>query len=365
MHKESMCFMTEAPDIFTFEELTAAEIAAEMKIGWNLGNTLDCLTTNVCGIETETAWGNPYTTRRLFEIVYATGFRAVRIPVTWAGHFGPSPDFPIDPVWMERVETIVSDALSCGLYVIINMHHDGADLPELGSWLVPDFKSYEKHLDRFIRLWEQIAKRFEKYGSRLLFEGMNEPHCEDDWHGSSENYIIVNRLNEAFVTTVRESGGNNKRRCLLVPTYAASAKPEPIQNMVFPQDDRLILSIHAYIPTEFCFPACDVTWTAPRSEWGTDEDKRMLCECFDRLAAQGIPVVIGETGCVQKRNNSRNEWASFYVREAKKRGITCFWWDAVTYGETMGLLDRSSYLWSDPLLVRRLMSACEIEEQPT
>ncbi len=361
--KEMYAPMNETIDIFAIEELTAAEITADMKIGWNLGNTLDCLTNAVSGIETETAWGNPYTTRRLFEIIYATGFRAVRIPVTWAGHFGAAPDYLIDPEWMDRVETIVTDALSCGLYVILNMHHDGADLPELGAWLFPDFKTYERHLDRFIALWTQIARKFEKYGSHLLFEGMNEPHCEDDWLGSPENYIIVNRLNDTFVSTIRQSGGNNEKRCLLVPTYAASAKVEPVQSMVFPRDDRLILSIHAYMPTEFCFPACDVTWTTPRTEWGTEEDRRQLTDCFDRLAVQGLPVIIGEMGCVQKRNNSRNEWASFYIREAKKRGITCFWWDATTYGETMGLLDRNTYLWSDPLLIRRMIAASEVQTE--
>lgn len=347
-----------ADTIFSMRDCSSAQIVSEMKIGWNLGNTLDCLTGRQDGLAAETAWGNPPVTKALFEAVSAAGFGAVRIPVTWVGHFGQGPDYLIDPVWLDRVEEIVRWALECGLYVILNLHHDGADFPERGAWLRPDYQSYDKVLPRFTALWTQLAHRFAQYGDRLLFESMNEPHCGDDWVGSMEQYIIVNRLNELFVETVRSAGGNNKLRHLMLPSYAASPKRAPVEAMIYPQDERLILTVHAYTPTEFCFPSYDVHWAEPRNDWGTDEDHAKLTGIMELLHGQGRPVIIGEMGAVQKfKTDNRLSWADFFVREAAKRGIVCFWWDAFTQGETMGLLDRSTLQWADQTLVDTLMNA--------
>src|SRR5690349_15445591 len=55
---------------------TAQSVAGQIKVGWNLGNSLDA----ICG---ETAWGNPATTQTLINAVKAAGFNAIRIPVSW------------------------------------------------------------------------------------------------------------------------------------------------------------------------------------------------------------------------------------------------------------------------------------------
>lgn len=76
-----------------YSSRSSAEIVRDMKIGWNLGNTLD-----VCaadrdgdgiindvpenGIVDETLWGNPMTDSSLFEALKADGINAVRIPIT-------------------------------------------------------------------------------------------------------------------------------------------------------------------------------------------------------------------------------------------------------------------------------------------
>src|SRR3954468_19071647 len=66
-----------APDKTGIRELTSIELAKEMKIGWNVGNSLEA-------IGGETAWGNPRITQRLIDSVKAAGFNAVRIPVAWS-----------------------------------------------------------------------------------------------------------------------------------------------------------------------------------------------------------------------------------------------------------------------------------------
>ncbi|WP_461248003.1 cellulase family glycosylhydrolase, partial [Treponema sp. R6D11] len=62
-----------------FNDLSASEIVAEIKIGWNLGNTLDAN-------PNETSWGNPLTKKSNIDAIKAAGFNAIRIPVSWSRH---------------------------------------------------------------------------------------------------------------------------------------------------------------------------------------------------------------------------------------------------------------------------------------
>ena len=55
---------------------TATEIASKIKLGWNLGNTLEAS-------GSETAWGNPKASKALIDAVKLNGFNAVRIPCSW------------------------------------------------------------------------------------------------------------------------------------------------------------------------------------------------------------------------------------------------------------------------------------------
>src|SRR5262245_26308829 len=73
---------------------TAAQVAAQIKVGWNLGNTLEA---TPCG---ETAWGNPMVTQAFIDSVKAAGFNSIRIPAAWDCH---TTNGVIDPVWMARV----------------------------------------------------------------------------------------------------------------------------------------------------------------------------------------------------------------------------------------------------------------------
>jgi endoglucanase len=44
--------------------------------------------------------------------------------VTYAYHFtGSSPDWTVDPAWLQRVSDVVDMSTSLGLYTIVNVHH--------------------------------------------------------------------------------------------------------------------------------------------------------------------------------------------------------------------------------------------------
>ena len=56
------------------------ELCGRITVGWNLGNSLDATGS---GMNSETSWGNPKTTKELILKVQEAGFDAVRIPTTW------------------------------------------------------------------------------------------------------------------------------------------------------------------------------------------------------------------------------------------------------------------------------------------
>ena len=103
-------------------QLTAPQLVADMGAGWNLGNQLEA---NANGIPSETAWGNPVITQALIDRVKASGFKTIRIPVSYLGNIGAAPNYTIDSAWLSRVAEVVNYAYNQGLYVLINMHGDG------------------------------------------------------------------------------------------------------------------------------------------------------------------------------------------------------------------------------------------------
>ena len=109
-------------------EKNAQQVVADMGFGWNLGNSLDSYSGTVVGsnigsTSSETAWGNPATTKAMIDMVKDSGVEIVRVPVTWYEHMD-SNTYKIDEAWMNRVEEIVNYVLEDDMYCIINVHHD-------------------------------------------------------------------------------------------------------------------------------------------------------------------------------------------------------------------------------------------------
>lgn len=343
-------------------DITAADVVSEMKIGWSLGNTLD--STNTSFIKTmqpsawETCWGNPVTTKELIKTVTDRGFNVIRIPVSWGDHLLVSEDYKIVDSWMDRVQEVVDYAYEEDVYVILNIHHE--------EWHMPYYDNQEQAAEILEKVWTQIAERFKDYDERLIFEGMNEPRKKGtpvEWNGGDkEGWEVVNYLNGVFIDTIRNSDGNNPYRILMIPGYAANCW-EGIKHLEVPADDnKIIVSVHAYEPYNF---ALNIKGT---SEWNKDTwNIDAIMKSLDKLfISKGIPVVIGEFGAMHKDSETnleeRGAWAEYYVRSAKKLGIPCCWWDNGAFegdGELFGLIDRKTYEWKYEAVVEGLFKGLE------
>ena len=89
-----------------------------------------------------------------------------------------------------------------------------------------------------------------------------------------------------------------------------------------------------------------------------------LQKLYETWVSRGIPVLMGEFGAMEKDGNlqDRVDWISFYVANARARGITCCWWDNNLFrgrGERFGLFDRATARCVHPEILAAFMKYCE------
>jgi endoglucanase len=322
---------------------TAADIVKEMGQGWNLGNTLDAYGNTANPLADETQWGNPKTTKALVDAVRKAGFTTLRLPVSWDDHMSGSAH-TIDPAWLDRVEEVARYALDDGMTVIVNIHHNN-------GWEALTSANEANARAILAQLWTQIATRLRAYDHHLVFEVMNEPRVAvngvDDWVGKAEYYDVLNRLDAVALTTIRATGGNNARRLVMLPSYAAAPDDAQLDPLVLPADTMIALSSHAYRPWSF---AGDQQGTSLFS--GQAELDQLFARLNTKFVAKGIPVVIGEWASTDKGNPvERVSHARYFVQGATKYGMPTVWWDngnktrTPTATDVMALLDRSNNTW--------------------
>ncbi|WP_157995065.1 cellulase family glycosylhydrolase [Peristeroidobacter soli] len=323
---------------------TATQVAAQIQLGWNLGNTLEAQ----CG---ETAWGNPAVTQQFINSVKAAGFNAIRIPAAWDCHANQS-TMTLDATWMARVKQVVDYAHGQGMVVILNIHWDGGWLEEHPLY------SYQTAVNQKQNAyWTQIATTFRDYNERLLFAGTNEVHA-DYGTPTAEHIAVQQSYNQTFVNAVRATGGNNASRTLVVQTYNTNAW-HGLNYFSMPTDtaaNRLIVEIHHYDPYDFTLNqsgSC-LYWGAPYPSqsactWAQEAyHDDLFAQVKAKWVSQNIPVIIGEYGVATRPNLSlpaRQYYLEYVNRAAASNGIKTFYWDnGVQPSQTNGfaIFDRNS-----------------------
>ena len=363
-----------------FDNLNQQQITEEMGPGWNLGNQLEAVDGSCT--PNETAWGNPVITQETFKMVKDAGFKNVRIPVSYFTKIGAAPDYTIDAAWLGRVKEVVDMALAEGLYAIINMHGDGYNSMAEG-WLLCNAPDEEQPAirEKYGACWKQIANVFKDYDEHLIFEAMNE-EFDGENYGSGldrKHYENINAYSQIFVDTVRQTGGNNTKRWLMVcgwntnieltvGDYGFALPTDTYRDPSIPEgEQRIMVSVHYYDPWDFCGDGKSST-----STWGTETEIKYLQDSFTRCYAsfvmKGYPVVIGEYGCVNKYNEAyRVKFVTEVCKNARSRGIIPVIWDNNGHGvgdDKFGLFDRSTFAVTQKNIVNAIVGAYEGEAEP-
>ncbi|MFW5754474.1 MAG: cellulase family glycosylhydrolase [Marinilabiliaceae bacterium] len=355
-------------------EKDASQLAVEMIIGWNIGNTLEVPASD----GGETGWGNPEVTQQLIDKVQEAGFNAIRIPCAWDS-YADEETAEIDDAWLERVQEVVDYCVDNDMYVILNSHWDGGWLEEN-----PLYDKQDEVNARQEAYWKQIAIYFRDYDERLLFAGTNEVR-EDYGEPSSENIEVQESYNQTFVDAVRSTGGKNAYRNLIVQTYNTNIA-HGLEYFTLPEDeaeDRLMVEVHYYDPYNFTLnsdmdEAC-TQWGEPfaggdvcdwEQESHVDDQFSQLKETF---VDQGVPVIMGEYGVIKRTSLSgqtyedhveaRNYYLEYVTGTAVDNGITPFYWDNGHDGDGgFALFDRSSGEVVDELALDALLKGAGVIE---
>ena len=348
---------------------TALDVTPLMGLGTNLGNTFEACDANRgnTGADPshyETLWGQPVTTREMIRGIHEAGFGTIRIPVAWmtnASHLDKG-DYTIDRAYLDRVGEVVRWALDEGMYVILNDHWDGGWYGMFGS---ESKETRDLAMEAYRGMWTQIAEYFKDEGDRLIFEGANEEigarfdensalYCSDSVQSyltDDERYALANRVNQAFVDTVRAAGGQNAGRFLLIPGYGTNIDQTCDGRFIMPKDSaegKLFISVHYYDPWSYCGESASA---ASATRWGTKKDLRAMSESLakmDKFTKAGYGVIIGEYGALPaadglSKDNCVLYHESFLNLCAEHGFVSCLW-------DTSGFYVRRQLAFADPAM---------------
>ena len=323
---------------------SAAQLAAKIKLGWNIGNSLEAT-------GGETAWGNPKTTKALIDLVKANGFNAIRIPCSWNQNMANSSTAQIKAEWLARVKEVVQYCVDNDMYVILNIHWDG-------GWLENNCTEAQKVTNNAKQkaFWEQIATSLRDFDEHLLFASANEPNVSD----ATQMAVLIS-YHQTFIDAVRSTGGKNANRTLVIQGPATDIEKTNKLMLTLPNDkvpSRMMIEVHYYTPYQFCLMDKDADWgkmfyywgannhsttdTARNSTWGEEADlDKLFSSMKTQFVDKGIPVVLGEFTAIRRDLTgnaltlhlaSRAYFLKYVVKQAKANGILPFYWDAGNMG---------------------------------
>lgn len=351
----------------------AKQIVEKIKVGWNLGNSLEA-------IGGETAWGNPIVTKNLITLVKNSGFNAIRIPCSWYQYMVDVNTAEINKWWLQRVREVVQYCIDNDMYVILNIHWDG-------GWLenncTPEKQQEVKARQK--AFWEQIATYMRDFDERLMFSSANEPNVENPIQMN-----VLNSYHQAFIDAVRSTGGRNYYRVLVIQGPSTDIEKTYQMMNILPTDvveNRLIIEIHYYTPYQFCLMTEDANWgkmfyfwgkdyhstTMPdrNATWGEESTMNNLLNMMkSKFVDKGIPVIIGEFAVIRRTNlsgndlelhlNSRAYFLRYLTRQARLNGIVPFYWDAGNMGNnSSALFDRFKNNIYDSQALNAIMEGAE------
>ncbi|RYY03790.1 MAG: glycoside hydrolase family 5 protein [Gammaproteobacteria bacterium] len=334
---------------------TAVQLASKIRIGLNIGNTLEAT-----GGKSETYWGNPKITKEFITFVKQSGFNAVRLPTSW-DQYSNQTTAEIEAAWLSRVKEVVQYCVDNDLYVIVNIHWDG-------GWLENNVTAVKQTQNNAKQkaFWEQIATQLRGFDEHVIFASANEPSVE-----TAEQMAVLLSYHQTFVDTVRATGGKNANRVLIVQGPSTDIEKTNKLWTQLPTDivkDKLMAEVHYYTPWNFTGMTKDESWgnqffywgkdfhsttdTAHNPTWGEEDTVDSLFKSMKtQFVDKGIPVIVGEFGAIKRSNltgndlklhlDSRAHYFNYVVKQAIANGLLPFYWDI---GE---LLNRNTNTVSD------------------
>lgn len=348
---------------------TAMELTNSWHAGINLGRRFETGGYYPYGTYTSEQTRNFFSsdlTQEYIKLLSDSGFDVVRFPITWTAFVDDSNNYTVDEEYLDRIQEVVDWIIAEDMYVIINTHHDSSEYDLDKGWL--NLYNYdEETCKKYERIWEQVCERFKDYDEHLIFESLNEPRYGSEWDpktaGANEH---LNDLQQRFYKVVRNSGGFNSQRYLMLETYAAALKDAQCSTFVndwqetFNEDSHLMVSVHFYNHNigegnfDYAIARCQKYFTNNGIACVMGESASQvhfpLSELRDNTEKKDVNVIdiahyeeTGEISYATQTVNARDydnwyvsTWLDKFLNVSDKYGIKLLYWEdsgSMTLGE--------------------------------
>jgi len=347
--------------LYEMKKKNSFQIVREMGMGYNIANTFDSFSyyPNIKTPDEQIGLkGNIAPTKEMIKKIKKYGFKTIRFPVTWMHFIDDKGN--IKSEWMARVKEVIDIIIKEKLYCILNVHNDG----EYSSWLSEGMEVKNK----YINLWSQIANEFKDYNEYLIFESMDSIYFTD-YDTFEYDYKTLTNLNQAFVDTIRNSGGNNIERLLIIAGANDDLELSCSSEYKLPidQSNKLAISLHYFNPSSFTqyyyYEPYNITThegikftIMPNLIWGNSLDYKNMFEDFELMKRnfvnKGIPVIMSEVGVFTKEKREiesiREYLYMLFSLSLDYDGIMCCLWDTSNkISGNMNFYDRTNDIWYD------------------
>lgn len=272
--------------------------------------------------------------KEYFDLIKEAGFDSVRIPVRFSDYAKNEPNYVLEEKFMKEIDEYIQYALKKKLVVILDLHH-----------FVEIMEEPEVYKDCFLRIWEQLAQRYENYSEKLVFELLNEPT-------KNLNPNIWNEyLNEA-IKIIRKT---NKNRLIIIGSANFSSL-DSLEYLTLPKDKNLMATFHFYEPNEFTFQGNiyhpgfenlrNIPWKGTNLEVQYIEDRFSIVKKWSDK--NNIRVFLGEFGANKNAPEQyRILWTSHVRKTAEGMGFAWGYWELCS---AFGIYDTKTFLWNKQLL---------------
>jgi endoglucanase len=291
----------------------------------NIGNALDAPKNVPWDVEMK---------KEYFDLIKTAGFDSVRIPVRFSDYAKNEPNYVLEEKFMEEIDEYIDYALNKELVVILDLHH-----------FVEIMEEPEVYKDCFLRIWEQLSQRYERYPDKLVFELLNEPTK------NLKSNIWNEYLNEA-INIIRKT---NKNRLIVIDSTNFSSL-DSLKHLYLPKDKNLLATFHFYEPNRFAFqgnmyhPGFENLKNIPWN--GTNSEVQYIKERFSIVKEWSdkneIRVFLGEFG-VNKHapEQYRVLWTNQVRKTAEEMGFAWGYWELCS---AFGAYDSKTEMWNEQIL---------------
>jgi aryl-phospho-beta-D-glucosidase BglC (GH1 family) len=227
----------------------------------------------------------------------AMGANVIRIPFNYRHFERDDQPFEYLEEGFKRLDKAMDWCAKYNIYVILDFH-------AVQGWHNPDWHSDNAHVhillyqhklfqDRFVGLWEKIAKRYKDHPALAGYDLMNEPCTRvqyDDYDSPNYNWDALNAIHRRAALAIRNI---DSKHILFVEGDNFSCEYDGL-DVTF--DDNLVISTHNYMsPTGGGEPypgeIDGLYWNRDivAAEFGMHSGTRFALK-------QGKPILVGEFG---------------------------------------------------------------------